>query len=101
MKRRRVLALFLAVVFVVFVGLTYRASRQERLDRALISALKRDDVETTRSLLAQGADPNACDWPEPQRSFWQRLWPGSSNASTWEEPVPSALQVALNAAPPA
>jgi hypothetical protein len=41
-----------------------RQIRQQRLDRALIEAIKKDDTKTAIALLDQGADANVTDRPE-------------------------------------
>src|SRR5689334_17971778 len=53
--------------------LTYRAVRQERLNRALITAIKKNDTKTVMMLLDQGADANAQDEQGDPRPFW-RIW---------------------------
>src|SRR5262245_33523606 len=53
-------------------GLTYLAARQERLNRALIAAVKRADAPAVDRLLEQGADANAPELPHPPPS-WGRL----------------------------
>jgi hypothetical protein len=98
-KRRTALFVLLAILLAIPAWLTYRAYRQNQLDRALIAALKRDDVQTALSLLAEGADANARDWPSQQRPFWQLLWPRRGNDTVARGIPPSALLVALSPRP--
>lgn len=73
------LALFLLPILVF--GLWYgRQVRQQRLDHALIEAIKKDDTQKVIALLKDGADANAMDKPfksptldELFTAFWQRL----------------------------
>jgi ankyrin repeat protein len=51
--------------------LLVRAGQQDRLDSALIAAIRRDDPAKVRALLAEGADPNARD--RPVRSLMDRI----------------------------
>src|SRR5688500_4268504 len=71
--------------------LTWCQVRQERLNNALLSAIKRSDVPSVLSLLEQGADPNAREQPVSRRTFWQLLserWQG-------KPPVPNTAPSAL------
>lgn len=48
----------------------YRQIRQERLDQALIAAIRRNDARTVAALLSQGAAANAVAYPTEERPFW-------------------------------
>lgn len=65
MKRKQRIILLLVVFWAVIVGVPgvwlWQADRQERLNRQLISAIKRDDTPAALSALEQGATANARD----------------------------------------
>jgi hypothetical protein len=44
-------------------GLIYRGNRQQILNRALLTAIQKNNLPAVIALLAKGADPNARDWP--------------------------------------
>ena len=76
-----------------------RAMARPRLDHALIAAIQRDDAITAVRLLAQGANPNACDAPPPP-SFWRwmlRFWRPDSVPF---RQYPTAMQIAFARAIP-
>src|SRR5262245_19994140 len=67
-------SLLIPAIFIVCLAwLTYAQVRQERLNRALIAAIKRYDAPAVVSLLQQGADANARDLPTTGVSIWQLL----------------------------
>ncbi len=75
-RRFRAVVLSLALLALLSgipIVLTWRAVRQERLNHALIAAVRSNDTFAVRHLLHQGADPNAPILPEDTRSLWQRL----------------------------
>ena len=66
----------LIVLILCVVGLAwhvYQDVRQERLDRALIAAIKRPKSAEVLSLLAQGADPNSREMGGQPLTFVQSL----------------------------
>src|SRR5579862_7906409 len=64
--------LFLTIAAVP-VWLTWRQIRQDRLNQALIAAVKRSDASVVIRLLQQGADADTIDKPHENLSVWQRL----------------------------
>jgi ankyrin repeat protein len=52
---------------------TYRDIRQRGLNRALIAAIKREDVSAGLAALNAGADPNSREDTSKPLSFWQSL----------------------------
>src|SRR4051812_29703419 len=74
----------LAVLLGIPAWLTWRAVRQERLDRALIGAVSERKTDTVASLLKRGADANASDgrginpFLAPKSWFVARFYPNSS-----------------------
>jgi ankyrin repeat protein len=60
-RKRILLFLFLAVLIGLPVWIVYRQIRQERLNRDLIAAIKKNDTATVIALLNAGANPNAQD----------------------------------------
>ena len=76
-----------------------QAMAKPRLDHALIAAIMRDDAMGTERLLAQGADPNACD-ALPPPSFWRwmlRFW---RHDAAPPRAYPTAMQIAFARAVP-
>src|SRR5690348_12263379 len=75
MKRKASIGGFLVVLGGVLIGLpvllTWRVYHQERLDYALIAAIKRHDLSLALALLKQGADGNARDMGDKPSSFQQ------------------------------
>ncbi len=63
----------LALLLAVPIVRTWQEVRQEQLNHALIAAVRQNDVVAVRSLLHEGADPNAPVLPKDTRSLWQRL----------------------------
>src|SRR5579884_2851558 len=65
MNRKSRLALAFLLLLAGFVGIpvwsTWRAVRQERLDRALLSAIKKANTQAAIAALNAGADPNTID----------------------------------------
>jgi ankyrin repeat protein len=72
-------------------GLIYRGDRQQIVDRALITAIKKNDLKRVTALLAKGADPNARDWPPYVEFVGNSPWGGRMNPSDPQ----TALMVAL------
>src|SRR5579862_2190768 len=77
------------VLFGLFGAAIYIQIRNERLNTALISAVRKNNIAAVRQLLAAGASPNARD-SRDNRSFWQRLLDGF-----YRKPPPAAGQPAL------
>ena len=78
MKRKKWANLVLVVVGFVLIGVPccfvfWPESRQVRLDRQLLHAIRRGDTGSALRLLAEGADANACD-REVHAQPWQVLW---------------------------
>jgi uncharacterized protein len=80
MKRKRLhkrgwilLLPLLLVIGCTPVWQTYRVVQQQRLNYALIVAVKRSDIPAVTTLLKQGADANARDLLPDPRSFWHHL----------------------------
>jgi hypothetical protein len=89
MRRKRAALITLCILMglvSVPVALTWREVRQEQLNHALIAAVERHDAATVRSLLRQGADPNAPILPNDKRSAWTRLLD-----HVLDRPVPTAF----------
>jgi len=77
-RRRLVIGVVLGVLLLALmafpIGIAMHSANQEALNIDLIQALRTGQVGETRSLLAQGADPNAQDLPDPPaRSLLQQL----------------------------
>jgi hypothetical protein len=73
-RKRRAFAASLCLLLVLAslpMLLTHRAARQERLDAALIAAVKERNASQVASLLEQGADPDAREAFADSRPFWQ------------------------------
>jgi ankyrin repeat protein len=74
-KRSVPLLLALPVILIgVLVWQIGRLRNQERLNFALITAIKTDDMQDALVLLREGADPNAKDIHLGSRTIWQWLW---------------------------
>ena len=74
--RRRLLLICTVFVLVftgIFVGTLYQHIRQQRLDNALIAAVKRYDADAVDAALQQGANPNARDNANASPTLWQAL----------------------------
>ena len=71
----------------------WRADRQERLNRQLISAIQREDTPAALLALERGADANARD--EPRVPTWQRLWDLARGRRAARSTAPTALLVLL------
>lgn len=69
----------------------YAPVRQDRLNRALIAAIKNNDTEKTLAMLTEGADPNARDDLPQHLSLWQLFL----NRLQGKRPAPSAAPTAL------
>src|SRR5262245_43399777 len=81
-RRVSVLILLCAVILPVLVTTIWywRQVRQQRLDHALIEAIKKNDTPKAISLLDQGADANSTDKPYQPITlnsfligFWNRM----------------------------
>lgn len=83
-------------------GLAWRVfavMHQDRLNRALIAAVKKSDTRAVLSLLDHGANPNARDEPDKHLSLWQRLlswFPGRRHPASF---APTALALAVEPPP--
>lgn len=102
-KRRKLLLLF--VLLLLLVGLPAwwlnREIQQERLNTALIAAIKANDTNAALQALERGADANAKDLggSNPSlgdylRQFWNRL--SRRHAQDRDTRRPTAIQVLLN-----
>jgi ankyrin repeat protein len=75
MKRRHRLLISLCILLIATpVWLVARQMRQERLDADLLRAVKANDTQRAVSLLSQGANADAREFPVDTRSFWQHLF---------------------------
>jgi hypothetical protein len=80
-KRRRttLLALMITFLLIALPGWSvWRAVRQERMNQALIAAIRRNDTRAVLSLLFDGADANARDKGKISarqaiNDFWNRM----------------------------
>jgi ankyrin repeat protein len=99
MKRRSRSALIvlgvLAVMALCLVGLVWRLVRQERLNRALIAAIKRNDDKSVAVLLNLGADANCRDEPPRKFSFWEMVMQVARGSKHQPSHAPTPLMVAL------
>ncbi len=100
MKKRKVKSsvllagvLLLAAVPCVLIG---RMARQEKLNQALMAAIKQTNVEKVRILLKQGADPNA-RFRQQTGSLWQVVWRQlrHGGATPASDTAPNAIQYTL------
>jgi len=77
MRGFKYIVLFIGCILVVFAALFGRTvrneMRQQKTNRALITAIKAADAQTVRSLLDRGADPDACERPPQSTSLWRFL----------------------------
>jgi ankyrin repeat protein len=87
--------LFPAVLFGVPVLLTWRAVRQEKSNRALITAITRQQIHQVASLLQAGADANSEDLPEVPRSWWRLLLNEFRDSCPPHEQALTALLLAM------
>jgi hypothetical protein len=75
MNRKRWAIAVSVFLLIVLAGatmlLTYRAAQQERLNAALIAAVRERNASQVASLLEQGADPDACEVFADSRPFWK------------------------------
>src|SRR5579884_3727175 len=87
-----IIALMLLAALVGGLGwLVYAPIRQERLNHALISAIKLNDSKQALALLAEGADPNSRDVPPQHLSLWRLMLDRLRGIP----PAPSAAHTAL------
>src|SRR5579871_4265140 len=93
MRRRRLSLIAVLLLLALLVGglgwMVYAPVRQERLNRSLIAAIKKNNTKAALALLSEGADPNARDEPPQHLSLWRLLRdrlrgkrPNPSNAPT-------------------
>jgi hypothetical protein len=97
LEDKRIALLFLGLICLVVavpVALTWRQVRQDRLNRALIAAIKHNASEQVVSLLNDGADPNSKDEPTRHPPMWRLLMEQLQN----RRPVVSHTATALNLA---
>src|SRR5437868_5967972 len=99
MHRKRlslITALLLLAILVGGLGWTvYAPVRQERINRALIAAIMKNDTKTALALLAKGADPNARDETPQHLSLWRLLLDRLRGKHPAPSKAPTALLVAL------
>ncbi|HLJ55393.1 MAG TPA: ankyrin repeat domain-containing protein [Chthonomonadaceae bacterium] len=100
MSRKRLLlssaALLICTFATVWIG-CFSADRQERQNRALISAIKRNDTGRVLALLRNGAEPNARD-DTVSTTVWALLWARLSGKPVRFASGPSALDVLFESA---
>jgi ankyrin repeat protein len=75
-------------------GKVYHEGHQQKLDSALLTAVKESNLPTVRSLIAEGADINARDLPLDTRSTWWKLWDRLRGEPLLTGDMPTALMVA-------
>jgi len=101
-KHRRKQGLFgtLGIVLALalwFGGWVYKAKTQRNLNMQLLGAVRNDDAETARLLLAQGADPNIHDVPEEQLSLWQQIRHAfHKDSQSPNDPPETVLEMAMS-----
>lgn len=97
MNRKQCTILQLVVFWSVVLGVPgvwlWRANRQERRNRQLIEAIKREDTSAAQLALKQGADANAPD--EPVVPAWQRIWDVVRGRRAGPSTAPTALLLSL------
>jgi ankyrin repeat protein len=103
MKQRRALfTILLAVLLLIGIPclMIYQETVRLERNRALIRAIRRTDEVAVRSLLRQGADPNARELPEPSGTFSEHLlvlWNHLRHGPPKPPPdAPSALMLAVD-----
>src|SRR5438067_2015313 len=116
MNRRTRLVLSSLVLLLVLLGIpAWLAVRQERLDRALIAAIRKMNLQAALEALNAGADPNSRDLSSKMPSYWQvlldslrRKHPDDSSANTalllaldWETLTEATGYQIGNGSPPA
>jgi hypothetical protein len=72
-----------------------REVRQQALDSALLSAIKKNDIPEVVASLAKGADPNVRDLPTDTRSVWRHVWDRLRGKRLSMDDRPTALLSAL------
>src|SRR5579871_1883091 len=99
MKRKRLSLISASLLLAALIGglawTVYAPTHQERLNRALIAAIKKNDTKMALTLLAEGADPNARDEPPQHLSLWRLLWDRLRGKHPAPSKAPTALLVAL------
>src|SRR5579871_933194 len=77
MHRKRILLIAVSLLLMALVGdlgrQAYALAQQDRLNHALIVAIKQNSTKKALALLAAGADPNSRDEPPKHRSLWWLL----------------------------
>ncbi|MCW3099233.1 MAG: Ankyrin repeat protein [Chthonomonadaceae bacterium] len=96
----RVLGLTLLLLpLLALAGLVRRTESQQKRDRALIIAIKRDEASAVARLLRDGADPNAAERTTPALSAWEQAvrlcLAALGQRSPLKAPGPSALACAV------
>jgi len=94
-KQRTILLVFAVWSFLIGVpGVwLWQVDRQERLNRALIAAIKRGDTSSALDALEKGANGNARD--EPRVTAWKRLWGLVQGRRSGVSDAPTALLLLL------
>jgi ankyrin repeat protein len=69
--------------------------RQDRLDRALIAAIERNDVPEVQDLLARGANANARDTDRAPMSLWEAFFTVLHRPGTGSHRFTPALCIAI------
>lgn len=72
-RTARLVVLILAIAAAAPLSWMQHEIRQNRLNRVLIAAVKRNDPQAAAAALRLGADPNARDLPMVQDSVWRML----------------------------
>jgi ankyrin repeat protein len=98
-SRRKLLGLVVLLLLVLSlcrsVAQAFREGRQQTLNRALITAIKKNDANAVIALLAKGADANAEDLLPGHQSAWQRIWDSLRQKHVSLADTPTALLVTL------
>ena len=98
-RSKRIGLIFLSLLAVLLgslVWLTYREVRQEKLNRALIAAIKHNDTSAALTLLAEGADPNSRDEPPQHISLRRLILDKLRNRRAAPSTAPTALLLACS-----
>jgi len=73
LRSRKALICTIMVLASVCCVWLYRTKTQRDLNMQLLGAVKQNDTEAVRSLLAHAADPNMRDMPEHPLSLWEQI----------------------------